>query len=266
MFPIDFFWRAAERWPDRTAIDAPEGAIRYDALAERVAELAAGLTALDPAPQSRVGICAGNSADHIAALLLCWPAARSGCRSTPKSTRSEIRRIIDCTLHPGVRRGLCRPARRCPRRPRAQLRGGRRRCGHGLAKDWPRPMPAQLLLRLPGDATQAIKFTGGTTGAPKGVMQPYRATANITNQMPGALTENERCTSSLRRRSRTAPPPTSCPSWRRAAAMWCWPRGGGRSRAHGLPRARRHGLLHAAHPGLHADGAARRLAVGACAA
>ena len=69
MFPIDFFWRAAQRWPDRIAIDAPEGAIRYDALAARVAALAAGFTAIDPTPQSRVGICAGNSADHIAALL-----------------------------------------------------------------------------------------------------------------------------------------------------------------------------------------------------
>ena len=36
MFPIDFFWRAAQRWPDRIAIDAPEGAIRYDALAAHI--------------------------------------------------------------------------------------------------------------------------------------------------------------------------------------------------------------------------------------
>ena len=97
MFPIDFFWRAAERWPDRTAIDAPEGPIRYDALAERVAALAAGLTALDPAPQSRVGICAGNSADHIAALLAVLACGKVWVPLNPKSTRSEIRRIIDAT-------------------------------------------------------------------------------------------------------------------------------------------------------------------------
>jgi acyl-CoA synthetase (AMP-forming)/AMP-acid ligase II len=37
---------------------------------------------------------------------------------------------------------------------------------------------------LPLDATQAIKFTGGTTGAPKGVMQPYRAwNATIVTQI-----------------------------------------------------------------------------------
>ena len=48
MQPIDFFWRAAERWPQRIAIDAPGGCIRYDALARKVAALAAGLQARSP--------------------------------------------------------------------------------------------------------------------------------------------------------------------------------------------------------------------------
>ena len=50
MYPIDFFWRAAQRWPDRTAIDAPEGPIRFDTLAAQVRALAAALTAIDPTP------------------------------------------------------------------------------------------------------------------------------------------------------------------------------------------------------------------------
>ena len=97
MFPIDFFWRAAQRWPDRIAIDAHEGAIRYDALAARVTALAAGFTAIDPTPQSRVGICAGNSADHIAALLAVLACGKVWVPLNPKSTRPEIRRIIDAT-------------------------------------------------------------------------------------------------------------------------------------------------------------------------
>jgi acyl-coenzyme A synthetase/AMP-(fatty) acid ligase len=45
------------------------------------------------------------------------------------------------------------------------------------------PMP-RARCSICTDATQAIKFTGGTTGAPKGVMQPYRAwMANIVNQI-----------------------------------------------------------------------------------
>ena len=48
---------------------------------------------------------------------------------------------------------------------------------------------------LSRDATQAIKFTGGSTGAPKGVMQPYRAwTACIVNQVTGfGFDATDRC-------------------------------------------------------------------------
>jgi acyl-CoA synthetase (AMP-forming)/AMP-acid ligase II len=178
MFPIDFFWRAALRWPDRIAIDAPEGAIRYDALAARVAALAAGFTAIDPAPQSRVGICAGNSADHIAALLAVLACGKVWVPLNPKSTRPEIRRIIDAT-EPSILVLDAACADLLDGAPGTLLTTA------GLADlaaahaGAPRPVIA-----LPDDATQAIKFTGGTTGAPKGVMQPYRAwMANITNQI-----------------------------------------------------------------------------------
>ena len=51
----------------------------------------------------------------------------------------------------------------------------------GCARRAGAPRP---LFDLPPEATQAIKFTGGTTGLPKGVMQPYRAwMANIANQI-----------------------------------------------------------------------------------
>ncbi|MCW5221382.1 class I adenylate-forming enzyme family protein [Verminephrobacter aporrectodeae] len=188
MFPIDFFWRAAQRWPARVAIDAPEGSICYDALADRVAALAAGLTALDPTPQSRVGICAGNSAEHIAALLAVLACGKVWVPLNPKSTRSEIRRIVDVTEPsilvfdaacaellegaPGVR--VCIGAAQGAR-PAGSTLADLVRDGAGA----PRPV-----IDLPPDATQAIKFTGGTTGVPKGVMQPYRAwMANIVNQI-----------------------------------------------------------------------------------
>ena len=187
MFPIDFFWRAAERWPERTAIDAPEGAIRYDALAARVAALAAGLTALDPVPQSRVGICAGNSADHIAALLAVLACGKVWVPLNPKSTRPEIRRIIDAT-EPSILVFDAACTDLLDGAPGARVRTGAAGADvatatlEGLARE--HVGARRPVLDLPGDATQAIKFTGGTTGAPKGVMQPYRAwMANITNQI-----------------------------------------------------------------------------------
>lgn len=191
MFPIDFFWRAAQRWPDRIAIDAPEGTICYEGLATQVTALAAALIAIDPAPQSRVGICASNSAGHIAVLLAVLACGKVWVPLNPKSTRPEIRRIVDAT-EPTI---LVMDATCTALLEGAP--GARIYCDTPVAPtsgatwtptiaelatqhaDAPRPV-----FDLPPDATQAIKFTGGTTGAPKGVMQTYRAwMANITNQI-----------------------------------------------------------------------------------
>lgn len=186
MYPIDFFWRAAERWPERIAIDAPDGTTRYDTLAARVSALAAAFVAIDPTPQSRVGICAKNSAEHITALLAVLACGKVWVPLNPKSTRPEIRRIVDATapsilLLDGDCAGLLDGA------------PGERIHTHGPAGDGAHTV-AGLVARhagasrpafsLPDSATQAIKFTGGTTGVPKGVMQPYRAwMANIANQI-----------------------------------------------------------------------------------
>ncbi|WP_429951590.1 class I adenylate-forming enzyme family protein [Comamonas sediminis] len=195
MYPIDFFWRAAARWPERIAIDAPEGAIRYDTLAARVTALAAALVALDPAAQSRVGICAKNSADHITALLAVLACGKIWVPLNPKSTHPELRRITNAT-EPSilVLDTDCAPL--LDGTPGARI--------HTQGPDGEVPTVAALVARhadaarpvidLPDTATQAIKFTGGTTGAPKGVMQPYRAwLANIANQIQAwGFDEHER--------------------------------------------------------------------------
>lgn len=191
MYPIDFFWRAAQRWPERTAIDAPDGAISYRALATQVAAIAAGLVSIDPNPQSRVGICAGNSAEHIAALLAVLACGKVWVPLNPKSTRPEIRRIIDAT-EPSILVVDVACTALLEGAP-----GARIHCGPvegRLAADAQSPTIAALCVQqvgalcpsfvLPPEATQAIKFTGGTTGPPKGVMQTYRAwMANISNQI-----------------------------------------------------------------------------------
>ena len=194
MHPIDFFWRAAARWSERVAIDTLQGPVRYDTLAAQVAALAAALVALDPAPQSRVGICAANSAEHITALLAVLACGKVWVPLNPKSTASEIRRIVDATEPtilvldtgcaslldgaPGARIHTDGPADATPIHPTAHLTPtvASLTARHAGA---PRPV-----FDLPDTATQAIKFTGGTTGLPKGVMQPYRAwMANIVNQI-----------------------------------------------------------------------------------
>ena len=186
MFPIDFFWRAAQRWPNRIAIDTPAGPIHYATLSARVKALAASLIALDPTLQSRVAICAGNSADHITALLAILACGKVWVPLNPKSTHPEIQRIINVTepsivILDAANQDLLKGA------PGAWIYTGMNSDPSArsmdelihLHEDAPQPS-----FELPLDAIQAIKFTGGTTGAPKGVMQPYRAwMANITNQI-----------------------------------------------------------------------------------
>lgn len=180
MYPIDFFWRAARRWPERIAIDAPDERIAYAELARRVRALAAALQAADPQEQSRVAICAHNSAAHIVALLAVLASGKTWVPLNPKSTAPEIRRIVDAT----------EPSVLVLDEAGTALLGDAP--GHRIALDGPElaalierhGQAAEPRFTQPEQATQAIKFTGGTTGLPKGVMQPYRAwMANIVNQI-----------------------------------------------------------------------------------
>lgn len=186
MFPIDFFWRAAQRWPDRIAIDTPAGPIHYATLAARVKALATGLSALDPTLQSRVAICAGNSADHITALLAILACGKVWVPLNPKSTHPEIARIINITepsivILDAVNQELLKGASGAWVYTRADSDASARSMDELIHLHADAPQPS---FDLPQDAIQAIKFTGGTTGAPKGVMQPYRAwMANISNQI-----------------------------------------------------------------------------------
>ena len=186
MFPIDFFWRATQRWPDRIAIDTPAGPIHYATLAARVKALAAGLSALDPTLQSRVAICAGNSADHITALLAILACGKVWVPLNPKSTHPEIARIINITepsivILDAVNQELLKGASGAWIYTGADSDASARSMDELIHLHEDAPQPS---FDLPQDAIQAIKFTGGTTGAPKGVMQPYRAwMANISNQI-----------------------------------------------------------------------------------
>jgi acyl-CoA synthetase (AMP-forming)/AMP-acid ligase II len=197
MFPIDFFWRAAERWPERTAIDAPEGSTSYGTLAARVSALAAAMCDIDPTLQSRVGICAGNSAEHITALLAVLACGKVWVPLNPKSTQHEVNRIV-CATSPTilVLDSSCVPLLEgAPgTRIHTTASGGLRAASTIAALVDRTASAARPVFQLPPDATQAIKFTGGTTGPPKGVMQPYRAwMANITNQIHfWALDEHDR--------------------------------------------------------------------------
>lgn len=184
MYPIDFFLRAAARFRDRIALDTPHGTWTYERLRSESQALAAALQALDPTPQSRVAICAGNTAQHVVALLAVIASGKIWVPLNYRSTKPEIARILDAT-EPSIvvtdSTGDVLVDAGQAAHIRLDAQSGEQTFA-GLLQTYAGHTPVRC---EPGtEGTQAIKFTGGTTGLPKGVMQPYRAwNAVIVNQI-----------------------------------------------------------------------------------
>ena len=184
MYPIHFFDRAARLWPEATAVECGTETLSYAALHARVQALASGLQALDPAFGSRVGVCCYNSIEHLVSWLAVLAAGKVWVPLQPMNAQDELLRAISFT---GASLVIVQPE------TAAKLAGASARfvmataqAGEGttatLERDHAGQAPAPCVLPL--SATQAIKFTGGTTGRPKGVMQPYRAwNTNIATQI-----------------------------------------------------------------------------------
>ncbi|MDX6008633.1 class I adenylate-forming enzyme family protein [Cupriavidus necator] len=169
MYPIDFFWRAADRYPARIAVRSPAADLTFAELAARVGSLAAAFARIDPEPGSRLAIGAANSVDHLVALLAAIAAGKVWVPLNPRNGTPELERILAFT-EPSI---VVLDAAMRERLPGVS--------GHmAPLEDIEKVIrehagSARPALNLGLDATQAIKFTGGTTGVPKGVMQPMRA-------------------------------------------------------------------------------------------
>ncbi len=196
MHPIDFFFRAARLYPERTALQSSDRCVTYRALAMQVNALATAMQRIDVTMQSRVAICAANTIDHATAILAVLAAGKVWVPLNARSTRSEIARILD-TIKPSI---LITDA------VGAELVSAGEAYWLRLDGDGSDPAHDVLTLLsqfagvqpLPNETdehgVQAIKFTGGTTGLPKGVMQPYRAwTAGIINQVSGWQITKDDC-------------------------------------------------------------------------
>lgn len=196
MYPIDFFFRAAKLYPDRIALQSTGLNVDYQTLASTVNALAYAFQKLDPTPQSRVAICAANTVEHAIAILAVLAAGKVWVPLNARSTGSEIKRIID-TIEPSIMVSDAKGAELLEENAAHWLRLD------AALPDLAHHVPSlirQYSGQVPSpneageNATQAIKFTGGTTGLPKGVMQPYRAwTAGIINQVSGWQITQDDC-------------------------------------------------------------------------
>lgn len=152
--------------------------LTFGRLAQRVRDQAAALTTLDPVPGSRVCVGAANTVEHLVSILAVLAAGKVWVPLNPRSGDPELRRLIEF-VKPSVVLVDESLGGRVPQDGRTRLiadlpvgAGGPIAMG---------PVPAGSIGL---DQTQAIKFTGGTTGTPKGVEQPLRAwTTNIVTQI-----------------------------------------------------------------------------------
>ncbi len=172
MQPISFFFRAAARYPNETAVIAPDRQLTFAQLAAQVMQLAAYLVAEDPRPQTRVCVGCGNSIEHLIAILAVIAAGKTWVALNPRNGDPELQRIVEFTKPAALLLDRAMAARIDVGTVPVYLMDG-------VPADTAlgRAIKANAAYRptyAPLDATVAIKFTGGTSGVPKGVMQPYR--------------------------------------------------------------------------------------------
>lgn len=176
MLPIDHFLRAAQRFPDRIAVKDGDTEMTYAELARRTNALAAALQDIDPAPQTRVGICGYNTFEHLLAWLATFAAGKTWIPLNPRNGKPELDRICEVT-NPGIVivDANCWDKVESGAATRLIGQPGDGTDGTDIASlvekfDGQKPKRHDLKL----DDLQAIKFTGGSSGQPKGCMQTYR--------------------------------------------------------------------------------------------
>ena len=180
MQPVDLIYRAAARHPDAVAVEAPGVSLSYLELVTRADALAVALQAMEPEPQTRVGICAYNTVEHLTALLAVMAADKIWVPLNPLDASRDLETKIATAkpslviadeacldkFDPGSATVLI--GARADQRTTTDAHYIDTLIDKNTGE---RPQRRGLSPSL----TQAIKFTGGSSGKPKGVQQPYRA-------------------------------------------------------------------------------------------
>lgn len=170
--PIDRFYESVARHADAIAVSDARGDLTYRELRARVDALACAMQAMDAAPGSRVGICARNTAAHLTALLATYAAGKVWVPLSPRNGVTELDAMIAATQPTLLVTDAASVDRFTPTAaPVVMLDGDTRSIEHVIA-----PFLGQSPTRVargPEDE-QIIKFSGGSTGAPKPVVQSVR--------------------------------------------------------------------------------------------
>lgn len=153
MQPIDRLYGSIARNPGAVAVaGTPAGDLTYAQLGALVAALAAAFQDIDGLRGSRVGICLGNTIEHLLALLATYAAGKVWVPLNPRNARKELDAMIAVAGPTIVIDDT------------AKVRA--------LLTNWAAKVPKRV--ERDGEDAQIIKFSGGSTGTPKPVVQSLR--------------------------------------------------------------------------------------------
>jgi len=194
MLPVDHFLRSADLHPNSTALVDGPLSISYSELASKVSALGTALQKFDSAPQSRVGICAYNTVEHLIALLATYMAGKIWIPLNPRNGTPELNRIITATkptilfVDSDCLDKISTTDATLILGKQDSMSGGELTTMADLLVEYAGKTPTRP--NLGPDDIQAIKFTGGSSGTPKGCVQTYRVYNTCITSMVKAFDFN----------------------------------------------------------------------------
>jgi acyl-CoA synthetase (AMP-forming)/AMP-acid ligase II len=147
--------------PAAVAVDWGDGTLSYAELMQRVESAGAALRQRLPDPGSRIALCAANHCDHLVAYLAILVSGFVWIPLNPANGRS-LNSLIASKSKPDLILVDHASLEQAPESEQLQL-------VDNLSDE---PDAFEAMHAEPADVA-AIKFTGGTTGEPKGVVQTH---------------------------------------------------------------------------------------------
>lgn len=174
MLPIENLYQTAKLQPAAVAVEADSEQLSYSELAARVDALASHIQHRVPGCQNRIAICGYNTLNHYLAILATYASGNTWVALNPQNSRRDLDRIVQVTK-PALFIVDVDCLDKFTPNGAPVLVGSDSLPGSDVAEGIRRHRGQSPLRKgLTLDDLQAIKFTGGSSGVPKAVQQPYR--------------------------------------------------------------------------------------------
>jgi acyl-CoA synthetase (AMP-forming)/AMP-acid ligase II len=154
-------YSGAEIDPTATAVETFDGNITFKELIGRVAAMGGALRKRASVPRGRIALCAGNSVDHLVTYLAILLSGFIWVPLNPANGRALNSRIVE-KAKPDLLLVDRASSKQAPENNELMQ----------LDTLQPAPRSFEATQASPDDVA-AIKFTGGTSGEPKGVIQTH---------------------------------------------------------------------------------------------